>query len=78
MQGDYERKEGKLPVPIMNRYQEDEQALHQVKIFNCNIYNIIILTLITLEGRVPGRYLYSLLLPAVHTDAHRNPDVGAV
>ena len=30
MQGDYERQEGKLPVPIMNRYQEDEQALHQV------------------------------------------------
>ena len=30
IQGDYERQAGKLPVPIMNRYQEDEQALHQV------------------------------------------------
>ena len=30
LQGDYERQAGKLPVPIMNRYQEDEQALHQV------------------------------------------------
>ena len=31
MQGDYERESGRLPVPIMNRFQEDEQAIHQVR-----------------------------------------------
>ena len=30
MQGDYERESGRLPVPIMNKFQEDEQAIHQV------------------------------------------------
>ena len=43
---------------------------------NTIYYNIIILIL--KQGWVPGWYLYSLLLPAVHTDAHRHPDVGAV
>ena len=30
VQGDYERESGRLPVPIMNRFHEDQQALHQV------------------------------------------------
>ena len=28
--GDFERQSGRLPIPIMNRFHEDEQALHQV------------------------------------------------
>lgn len=30
-QGDFEKESGRLPVPIMNRFHEDEQALHQVE-----------------------------------------------
>jgi hypothetical protein len=29
-QGDYERECGRLPVPIMDRYHEAQQAIHQV------------------------------------------------
>ena len=75
MKGDYERQEGKLPVPIMNRYQEDEQALHQVTEY---YHNITIFCYNIWQGGVPGWYLYSLLLPPLHSDAHGDPDVGAV
>ena len=34
IQGDYERECGRHPVPIMNRYLEHEQALHQVGFLN--------------------------------------------
>ena len=29
-QGDYEMESGRLPLPIMNRFHQDEKALHQV------------------------------------------------
>ena len=31
-QGDREMASGRLPVPIMNRFHRDEQAVHQVKL----------------------------------------------
>ena len=31
-QGDREMASGRLPVPIMNRFHRDEQAVHQVKV----------------------------------------------
>ena len=33
-QGDYEMESGRLPLPIMNRFHQDEKALHQV-CFSC-------------------------------------------
>jgi len=32
-QGDYEIESGRLPLPIMNRFHQDEKALHQVGFF---------------------------------------------
>ena len=34
-QGDKERASGRLPVPIMNRFHRDEQAVHQVMVVLC-------------------------------------------
>ena len=34
-QGDKEMASGRLPVPIMNRFHRDEQAVHQVMVVLC-------------------------------------------
>ena len=34
-QGDYEMESGRLPLPIMNRFHQDEKALHQVCFSRC-------------------------------------------
>ena len=67
VQGDYERQSGRLPVPIMNRYLEDEQALHQVTIWE---YISIAITLCCQVGFlsgicIPCYSLLSSLLPSV-------------
>ena len=36
-QGDKELSSGRLPVPIMNRFCRDDQALHQVTSVSCGV-----------------------------------------
>lgn len=68
VQGDYERQSGRLPVPIMNRYLEDEQAIHQVVGYEDDISqdNIISSQVGFLSGIcIPCYSLLSSVLPTV-------------
>ena len=44
-QGDYEMESGRLPLPIMNRFHQDEKALHQVGslFFSLHVYLVVVI-----------------------------------